>query len=108
MWQVFRGHLPVDLLSDSIPTCISAMKLLRLLTLALFVPLAASAAERTLKIDKAGTFLDVDVDATINFTAHLDAYEARVNVDDAGKIKGATFAFKFADLKSGKPERDTE
>ena len=84
------------------------MKVLRLLTLALLVPLAASAAERTLKIDKAGTFLDVDVDATVNFTAHLDAYEARVTVDDAGRIKNATFAFKFADLKSGKPERDAD
>jgi polyisoprenoid-binding protein YceI len=85
-----------------------AMKVLPLLTLALFVPLAAIAAERTLKIDKAGTFLDVDVDAAINFTAHLDAYETRVNVDDAGRIKSATFAFKFADLKTGKPERDAD
>jgi len=84
------------------------MKVLRLLLLTLLVPLAASAAERPLKIDRAATFLDVDVDATINFTAHLDAYEARVNIDDLGKIKGAVFTFKFADLKTGKPERDAE
>lgn len=84
------------------------MKVLRLLFLALFVPLAASAAEHTLKIDRAGTFLDVDVDATVNFTAHLDAYEVRVNVDDAGRIKSALFTFKFADLKTGKPDRDAD
>jgi polyisoprenoid-binding protein YceI len=84
------------------------MKCLRLLLLALFVPLAVRAAEHPLKADPAGTFLDVDVDATINFTSHLDAYDARLSVDDTGKIKSATFAFKFADLKSGKPDRDAE
>jgi len=84
------------------------MNVLRLLTLALLVPFAATAAEHILKIDRAGTFLDVDVDATVNFTAHLDAYDARVIVDDAGRIRSATFAFKFADLKTGKPERDAD
>lgn len=84
------------------------MKVLRLLILALFVPLAGGAAERALKIDRDATFLDVDVDATFNFTAHLDAYDARFLVDDAGKIKSAVLTFKFADLKTGKPDRDAE
>jgi len=84
------------------------MKFLPLLTLALLTPLAAGATDRSLKIDRSGTFVDVDVDATINFTAHLDAYDARVLVDDAGKIKSAVFAFKFADLRSGKPDRDAD
>ena len=83
------------------------MNVSRLLAAALLLPLAAFAAERPLKIDKAKTFVDVDVKATVDsFTGHLDAYDARVTVDDAGKIKGATFAFKFADLKTGKPDRD--
>jgi polyisoprenoid-binding protein YceI len=85
------------------------MKALRLLTTALFLSLAASAAERPLKIDRARSFVDVDVKVTVgSFTGHLDAYDARVNVDDAGRIKSATFAFKFADLKTGQPDRDTK
>jgi polyisoprenoid-binding protein YceI len=85
------------------------MKVLRPLFLALFLPLAAFAAERTLKVDKDRSFVDVDVKATVgSFTGHLDAYEAKVNVDDAGKIKSAVFTFKFADLKTGKPDRDEE
>ena len=84
------------------------MKFLPVLALSLLAPLALGAAERALKIDKAGTFIDVDVDATINFTAHLDAYDAKVSVDDAGKIKSAVFSFKFTDLNSGKPDRDAD
>ncbi len=84
------------------------MKALRLLTSLLIIPLALSAAERPLKIDKGRTFIDVDVDTTVNFTAHLDAYDAKVNVDDAGKIKSAVFSFKFTDLKTGNPDRDVK
>ena len=84
------------------------MKALRLLTSLLLLPLALSAAERPLKIDKGRTFIDVDVDTTVNFTAHLDAYDAKVNVDDAGKIKSAVFSFKFTDLKTGNPDRDVK
>ena len=85
------------------------MKALRLLTTALFLPLVAFAAERHLKNDPARSFVDVDVKVTVgSFTGHLDAYDARVNVDDAGKIKNAAFVFKFADLKTGDPERDTK
>lgn len=86
------------------------MKYLRLSALTLLLlPLAALAAERPLKIDRARTFIDVDVKATVDsFTGHLDGYEAKVNVDDAGKIKTAVFSFRFSDLKTGKPERDAE
>lgn len=85
------------------------MKVIRLLPALLLLPLAALAAERPLKIDHSRTFIDVDVKATMDsFTGHLDAYEAVVNVDDTGKIKSASFVFKFADLKTGKPDRDTK
>ncbi len=84
------------------------MKAFRLLIPLLLFPLPLLAADRPLKIDPGRSFIDVDVDATVNFTAHLDAYDAKVTVDDAGKIKGAVFSFKFADLKTGKPERDTK
>ncbi len=83
------------------------MKALRLLAPLLLLPCVLLAAERTLKIDRSRSFVDVDVDATKNFTAHLDAYDAKVGVDDLGKIKNAVFTFKFADLKTGKPDRDT-
>ena len=85
------------------------MKFFRLALLALLLPLGALAAERTLKVDQEKSFVDVDVKATVDsFTGHLDAYEAKVSVDDAGKIKSAVFTFKFADLKTGKPDRDEE
>jgi polyisoprenoid-binding protein YceI len=85
------------------------MKVLRLLTTTLLLPLAAFAAERPLKIDRDRSFVDVDVKVTIgSFTGHLDAFDAKVNVDDTGKIKNAIFAFKFADLRTGEPERDSK
>ena len=84
------------------------MKAPRLLLTLLLLPLVGFAAERSLKIDPTKTFIDVDVKATMaSFTAHLDAYEAKVSVDDLGKIKTGTFAFKFTDLKTGKADRDT-
>lgn len=83
------------------------MRILRLLlTCIAFLPLVLSAAERPLKIDKSRSFVDVDVDATVNFTAHLDAYDTKFTADDSGKIKTAIFSFKFADLKTGNTERD--
>ena len=79
----------------------------RLALLAL-LPLTVFAAERPLKIDHSRSFVDVDVDATKNFTAHLDRYDIRLTVDDAGKIKGGVFTFKFRDLKTGSEARDTD
>ncbi len=84
------------------------MNVSRLLVTAFLLPLAAFAVEHALKVDSARTFIDVDVKVTVgSFTGHLDAYDATLSVDDSGKIKSATFAFKFADLKTGKPDRDT-
>jgi polyisoprenoid-binding protein YceI len=81
----------------------------RLLLAALLLPLAATAAERPLKIDRSRTFIDVDVKATVgSFTGHLDSYDLKVTVDAPGKIKSAVFAFKFADLKTGKADRDAD
>ena len=83
------------------------MKSLRVLATLLLLPFALSAAERNLKVDPARSYVDVDVNSTVNsFTAHLDAYALRAQVDDKGRIKTATLTFKFDDLKTGKPERD--
>jgi polyisoprenoid-binding protein YceI len=83
------------------------MNLARLLLVAAFVPFAAFAAERPLTVDRTRSYIEVDVKTTLrNFTAHLDTYDLRVNVDDAGKIKNAVMTFKFADLKTGDDERN--
>lgn len=85
------------------------MKVLRLLAPLFLLPLLALAAERPLKVDRSRSFVDVDVNATKNFTAHLDAYEAQVHIDDVlGKVKSAVFTFKFSDLKSGNESRDAD
>ncbi len=86
----------------------NAMKCFRLLVVSLLLPYALSAADRSLKIDKARSYVDVDVDATINFTGRLEDYQTSFSVDAAGKIKTATLAFKFADLKTGKTDRDAK
>ena len=83
------------------------MKFLRLLAPLCLLTLVLAAAERPLKVDRSRSFVDVDVDATKNFTAHLDAYEAKVT-EEAGKIKSAVFTFKFADLKTGSTDRDAD
>jgi polyisoprenoid-binding protein YceI len=82
------------------------MKRLSLLFTLLFLPLALSAADRVLKIDKTRSYVDVAVDATVNFTARLEKYETDFSVDAAGKIKTARLSFKFADLKTGEAKRD--
>jgi polyisoprenoid-binding protein YceI len=84
------------------------MKALRLLAPLCLLPLVLAAAERPLKIDRGRSFVDVDVDATKNFTAHLDGYDVRVTVDDAGRIKGGLFTFKFRDLKTGDEKRNAD
>ena len=78
-----------------------------ILALLLLVPLALTAADRSLKVDRARSYVDVDVKATVDsFTARLEAYELHATVDERGRIKTAALAFKFADLKTGKAERD--
>lgn len=83
------------------------MKRLRVLALLALLPFTLSAADRTLKVDPARSYVDVDVGSTIDsFTAHLDAYALRATVDDKGRVKTAALTFRFADLKTGKPDRD--
>lgn len=78
-----------------------------ILALLLLLPLALAAADRSLKVDPARSYVDVDVKATVDsFTARLEAYELQATVDERGRVKTAALAFKFADLKTGKPERD--
>lgn len=60
-----------------------------------------------MKVDRERSFVDVDVKATVDsFTGRLEKYQATVTADPTGKIKSARFDFRFADLKTGKPDRD--
>ena len=83
------------------------MRSLRPLVLLLLLPLALTAADRALKVDRSRSYIDVDVKATVDsFTAHLDAYDLRATVDEKDRFKAATLSFIFADLKTGKTDRD--
>lgn len=74
----------------------------------LFSAPAPAPVERQIKIDRTKSFVDIDVKATVDsFTGHLDRYTLTAPVDATGKIKDALLNFKFADLKTGKPDRDT-
>lgn len=85
------------------------MNLARLLPVVFLLPLAVFAAERPLKIDRSRSYIEVDVKTTLkNFTAHLDAYDLKVNVDDTGKIKNAVLQFKFSDLRTGDDKRNAD
>ncbi len=83
------------------------MKSVRLLALLFLLPLALSAADKILKADLSRSYVDVDVGVTVgSFTAHLDRYEVAAGIDAKDRIKTGSLAFKFADLKTGKPDRD--
>lgn len=86
------------------------MNFSRLLCVALFaLPLAVFAAEPgVLKVDRSRSFVEVDVDATKNFTARLDRYDMAVGFDATGKVKSAVLNFKFTDLKSSDTKRDAD
>lgn len=88
------------------------MKALRLLA-GLFLVWSAAlplhAADQPLKIEREKSFVDVDVKATVDsFTGRLEKYQADVTADATGKLKTAKFSFRFADLKTGKPDRDAK
>ncbi len=72
--------------------------------------LAARAAEAPLVIDPAQSRVEVVVAATVDsFIGRLERYEARVVVDDAeARVVRARFAFHFADVKTGKTDRDEQ
>ena len=75
-----------------------------ILALLLLLPLALTAADRSLKVDRARSYVDVDVKATVDsFTARLEAYDLHATVDERGRVKTAALTFRFADLKTGKP-----
>jgi polyisoprenoid-binding protein YceI len=83
------------------------MKSVRLLAVLLALPLASFAADRVLKLDPSASFVEVDVGVTIgDFTARLDKYDLRVIAEDKKGVKSTVLNFKFADLKTGEPERD--
>jgi len=68
------------------------------------------AAERTLAVDKAHSRVEVAVKATVDsFVATLSDFDAAVAVDpEAGRITSAVFSFRFADVLTGKKDRDHE
>lgn len=81
----------------------------RLGLLLLFAPLALCAADRLIKVDSARSYVDVDVKATLgSFTGRLDRYQLTMTADEKGRIKTAVLEFKFANLLTGKPERDQD
>ncbi len=88
------------------------MSPLRRLGLAVATACAAilvSAADPVLRLDREKSFVDVDVKATVDsFTGRLEKYQAAITTDATGRIKAATFDFRFADLKTGKTDRDAK
>lgn len=86
------------------------MKALLILLGGLAVLGSGRAAEQTLVVDKAHSRVEVAVKATVDsFVATLADFDAQVTVDPAaGRVNRATFAFRFADLLTGKQGRDRE
>lgn len=78
------------------------------LLLALATAGAAAAADQPLRIDPARSTIEVDVKATMDsFTGHLAAYDLQMRADPAtGTVTATTFAFRLADLQTGKAKRD--
>lgn len=78
------------------------------LVLLLVLPVALPATG-ALRVDPARSFVNVDVKATVgSFTARLEAYDAQIGLDERGRIRTATFAFRFVHLKTGDAKRDAE
>lgn len=72
---------------------------------------AVGAAElRTLAVDTEHTRIEVAVHATVDsFVGRLSAYQADLAVEpDSGQIRRAEVRFRFADLKTGKADRDAK
>jgi polyisoprenoid-binding protein YceI len=70
----------------------------------------AMAAERSLAVDPGLSRVDINVKVTVDsFVAKLAAYDAQIRFDDAaGRVTSAVFRFKFADVKTGKADRDAQ
>lgn len=83
------------------------MRSIRVFSLLLLLPVALAAADRSLKADRSRSYVDVDVKATAeSFTARLENYDFQATVDDKDRVKSAVLTFRFADLKTGKAERN--
>ncbi len=82
-----------------------------LLALAFTLSSAARAADlQALSIDPAHSRIDVAVRATVDsFVGNLTAYKASLEIDpSSGQIRQAGLKFAFADLKTGKTDRDAK
>ncbi len=88
------------------------MKRLRIVPLSILLlcaTVANAAPTGPLKIDRTRSFVDVDVKATVDsFTGRLDRYQAVLELDKSNRIKSSSLNFRFADLKTGKPDRDAK
>ncbi len=68
---------------------------------------AVPAAPEPLKVDRARSFIDVDVKFTLgSFTGRLERFAAMLEPDASGRIRAARLEFRFADLKTGDADRD--
>lgn len=84
--------------------------LLSLLSLLLAASAPATAAEVGLAVDKAQSRVEIVVKATVDsFTGTLADYEPVIRVDrDTGRVLSAEVGFHFADVKTGKADRDEQ
>ena len=83
----------------------------RLLAMAvLAIPVAASANQTPLVIDKAQSRLEIAVTATIDsFVARLQDFDAAITVDPAsGRVGSASFQADFSAVKTGRADRDRD
>ncbi len=84
--------------------------LLSLLGLALATLGSASAADVALAVDKAQSRVEIVVKATVDsFTGTLADYQPVIRVNhDTGEVVSAEVGFAFAEVKTGKPDRDEQ
>ncbi len=86
------------------------MKSIFLVLVAAVMATAGAARAETLVLDRAHSKVEVAVRATVDsFVATLADYDATLTTAaDGTQIAGATFHFQFADVKTGKAERDRQ
>lgn len=84
--------------------------LLRWVPLLLVVLSPLAAADRPLALDSASSRVEIDVKATVDsFTGRLPVYQAEIHVDGTSPhVTTASFRFHFADIKTGKSDRDDQ
>ncbi|MBL9193084.1 MAG: YceI family protein [Opitutaceae bacterium] len=74
------------------------------------VSLPLFAAPKTLEVNKAQSTVEIVVKATVDsFTGRLADYQPTLIIDStSGKVTAASVAFRFADVKTGKEDRDKQ